>query len=72
MIIETKFNPEDEVWCMYLNKPKQFKIYEVNVGIVSKTHRYQHSYTFHGFNGNSPKKYESELFKTKEELINSL
>ena len=72
MKIETKFNPGQTVWIMIDNKPKQCIIDQVNPGAVGKTYRYKDSYTIEGYNGNSPKFYEEQIFKTKEELIESL
>jgi hypothetical protein len=72
MIIETKFNPEDVVWIMKNNKPLECKIYEVIPGTIAKDRRYKDKYTTYGFNGNSPFFHEEEIFRTKEELINSL
>jgi hypothetical protein len=72
MIIETKYNPADNVWIMINNKPKDVVIYEVMPGMVLKSMRYQDRYTIEGYNGNSPTFYERDIFKTKEELLNSL
>lgn len=72
MIIETKFDPADTVWIMIGNKPKECVIYEVEPGKVMKNMRYQDVYTIEGYNGTSPKFYDKQIFKTKEELIKSL
>jgi len=72
MKIETKYDPEDNVWIMINNKPKDVVIYEVMPGMVLKSMRYQDRYTIEGYNGNSPTFYERDIFKTKEELLNSL
>lgn len=72
MKIETKFNPGDKVWMMDFNKPVEKEIHSVLVGEITQKHRYQHTYTFTGYDGNGPKKYENELFKTKDDLIKSL
>jgi hypothetical protein len=72
MTIETKYDPADNVWIMINNKPKECVIYEVIPGMVLKNMRYQDRYTIEGYNGNSPTFYERDIFKTKEELLNSL
>jgi hypothetical protein len=72
MKIETKYDPGDKVWVMINNKPKEVVIYEVIPGMVLKNMRYQDRYTIEGYNGSSPIFYEKDIFKTKEELINSL
>lgn len=72
MKIETKYDPADTVWVMIGNKPKECIIYEVIPGTCMKGHSYQTKYTIEGYNGNSPRFYERDMFKTKEELINSL
>ena len=72
MKIETKYDPADTVWVMIGNKPKECIIYEVDPGKIMKNMRYQDVYTIEGYNGNSPRFYEKEIFKTKTELIDSL
>lgn len=72
MKIETKYDPTDVVWIMINNKPTECVIYEVDPGKVMKTMSYQDVYTIEGYNGNSPRFYERDIFRTKEELINSL
>ena len=72
MKIETKFDPGQTVWIMIDNKPKECVINEVIPGTRGKTFRYKDAYTIDGYNGKSPKFYEEQIFKTKEELIKSL
>lgn len=72
MKIETKYDPGDTVWMMIGNRPKECVIYEVDPGKIMKSMTYQDRYTIEGYNGNSPTFYEREIFRTKEELINSL
>lgn len=72
MKIETKFNPGQTVWIMINNKPKECVIDEVIPGRRARTFRYKDAYTITGYNGNSPKFYEEQIFTTKEELIKSL
>jgi hypothetical protein len=75
MTIETKFAPEDEVWMMENNRPKEYTISEV--AITSKLDgmyqvssapsvRYLLKYTEHPY-------YSEEcLYPTKAELLASL
>ena len=75
MKIETKFDPEQTVWIMIDNKPKECVIDEVIPGTLTKTFRYKDAYTIVGHKyvtGKGPKFYEEQIFKTKEELIKSL
>lgn len=72
MKIETKFDPGQTVWIMIDNKPKECVIDQVIPGTRARTFRYQDAYTITGYNGNSPKFYEEQIFTTKEELIKSL
>ena len=72
MKIETKFDPGQTVWIMIDNKPKECVIDEVIPGKRARTFRCQDAYTITGYNANSPKFYEEQIFKTKEELIKSL
>ena len=72
MIVETKYDPTDIVWIMIGNKPKECVIFEVQPGIRTKAHAYQNKYTIDGYNGGNAIFFESDIFRTKEELINSL
>ena len=72
MTIETKFEPGENVWIMIHNKTKMCVVYEVIPGKRTKTYNFKDTYTVEGYNRNSPTFYEEEMFKTKEELINSL
>ena len=72
MKIETKFDPGQTVWIMIGNKPIKCIIDVVIPGSVGKSFRYKDAYTITGYNGNSPKFYEEQIFTTKEELIESL
>ena len=67
--MEFKFYPDDKVWVMYKNKPRYTKVLSVVVrsGILFDK-RFRITYNLqHG--RNIP---EDEVFKTREELINSL
>ena len=72
MIVETKYDPTDIVWIMIGNKPKECVIFEVQPGIRTKSHAYQNKYTIDGYNGGSSIFLESDIFRTKTELIKSL
>jgi hypothetical protein len=72
MKIETKYDPADIVWIMINNKPTECVIDEVTPGPRRKNVAYVDKYTIEGYNGNSPRFSDTEIFKTKEELINSL
>ena len=72
MTIETKYDPGDVVWIMINNKPKECVIDQVAPGPRRKTVAYVDKYTVEGYNGNSPTFSDTQIFKTKEELINSL
>ena len=69
MIIETKYDPADVVWIMIQNKPTECIIDEVIPGPKKKNVSYIDRYTIEG---NSGKFSDNEIFKTKQELINSL
>jgi hypothetical protein len=81
MNIQTDFDAGDEVWTMSYNKAVQCKCVKINIE-DSKTeedlawvlnfneHRF---YTISNFGDPPPAvRKESELFRTKEELINSI
>lgn len=71
MIFETKFNPGEEVWFMHYNKPQKFTIEKVKCS-ASTSFRYVNVYEMR-YNSTSPLiKHENELFRTKQELIESL
>lgn len=72
MTIETKYDPADIVWIMIRNKPTECVIEGVDPGLRLKDRGYQDIYTIEGYNGNSPRFYERDIFRTKTELINSL
>jgi len=76
MKIETKYNINQDVWFMYDNKPRKDKPFKIEFSYDSKKGEQEVYYTF-------PKiidaQYllddtveESNIFATKEELINSL
>ena len=72
MIIETKYDPADVVWIMIQNKPTECIIDEVIPGPKKKNVSYIDRYTIEGCFGNSGKFSDTQIFKTKQELINSL
>lgn len=73
MTIETKYNTGDEVWFMHDNKAKKGIIIKIDVSIVRDMNSqnvvkrvYYDLYNF------SNPYIETNLFPTKEELLNSL
>ena len=72
MKIETKYDPGDVVWIMINNKPTECVISEVAPGARRKNQAFMDRYTIEGYNGNSPVFHDTQMFRTKEELIKSL
>jgi len=73
MTIETKYDPDETVWVMVENKVKEAIIYEVIPGTRLKGLKYSDTYSIKGsYGGSGPTFYEDKIFKTKEELLNSL
>jgi hypothetical protein len=72
MKIETKYDPADIVWIMINNRPTKCVIDKVTPGPRRKALSYVDKYSIEGYNGNSPTFSDTQIFKTKEELINSL
>lgn len=81
MIIETKYNLGDEVWFMYDNKVLRGRILGIEAN-YSCSHfddantpqcvYYSEDYTVNICLGYSIRKFGSEFFTTKEELLKSL
>lgn len=70
MTIETKFNVKDEVWFMQEDKVVKEKIWDISVtSFISKKIVYAF---FRSGKENNVYKIESELFPTKEALLQSL
>lgn len=74
MKFETKFNPGDEVWYMKCNKPHKQNIYRVHVeafysGSLKKCYPV---YEFQTSGCNTERKTETDVFATKQDLIESL
>lgn len=72
MKIKTKFNVDEEAFIIFLNKIYKVKVYSIEIIVGDDIYI---KYTLH--NNPSGSQYtkifeESELFKTKEELIDSL
>lgn len=68
MTFHTKYGPGDEVWVMEHNKPQKCIIDKVEVG-ASRGFKYLPQYTV---DLNTSRLSEDRLFKTKQELIESL
>lgn len=73
MIIETKYNIYDEIWLMYNDKPVKSTIVGIMICKTSNKCQLaeQISYYLDVTSDNIVRR-ETSLFKTKEELINSL
>lgn len=71
MIIETKYNIGDDVWCAnFLGEPFQLKIYGITIKILGD--KTLISYYVGLTEVSCTLKKESLLFPTKEELLKSL
>lgn len=68
MTFNTKYSPGDEVWIMEYNKPQKCIIDKVEVA-ASRGFLYIPQYTV---DLNSSRLSEDRIFKTKQELIESL
>ena len=71
MKLETKFNPGDEVWAMRYDKPQKYIVNEVHA-MASIGFRYVPWYIMSCSSIDAPRFTEDKLFKTKQELIESL
>lgn len=69
MTIETKYNIGDKVWQMRDNEPTQFTIDRMR---VLATNLSDAIYIYYEVVGSSKEYYESELFPTKQALLDSL
>jgi hypothetical protein len=69
MIIETKFDIGDDVWVMLNNRPFNNLISLVSPGIRIKEAAYRDSYRIEK---SEISFYDTDIFRTKEELLNSL
>ena len=67
MTVTTEYNVGDSVWIMSGNKPTQKVIYKVTVTVSERINVY---YYFHISDKVST--LEKYIFKTKQDLINSL
>ena len=69
MVVESKFDRNDMVWVMQNNKPTLRKI----IGIIITVSNFSYPSVHYSFNlGDNYRVAESSVFKTKEDLINSL
>lgn len=71
MTLYTKYNPGDEVWVMEYNRPQKYIIDKVEAS-ASRGFKYIPQYTMAYSGSDAPKFTENMLFKTKQELIESL
>lgn len=73
MTIETKYNIYDEVWSMHSDKPTKSTIVGIYICKTSSKCQLTEQITYYlDITSNSVQKHEEHLFKTKEELIQSL
>lgn len=78
MTIETQFEPNEKVWIMYDNKPTEFKLsgVEIRAGLVGGgSGGIRIDYHFkkpNHFQTETFTRRKREIFRTKEELLNSL
>ena len=82
MNIETKFNIGEDVFLLYDNKIIEVKITNISISVSGKNIDYKHAikqepisiYYFYRDKSttHSHKSLEYEIFKTKQELLNSL
>ena len=71
MTFYTKYSPGDEVWVMEYNKPHKYIIDRVEAS-ASRGFNYLPQYTVAYSGLNAPRFPEDRLFRTKQELIESL
>ena len=71
MKFETKFSPGDEVWVMHYNKPQKAIVAKVTVS-KSRVFSYVPQYEIDCLDSDILNVSEDRLFKTKQELIESL
>jgi hypothetical protein len=71
MIVETKYNYNDEVWCMYDNVPTKFYIEKIFIKITNKGIDKNIEYLINNA-FNTIEIQEEKLFTSKKELIESL
>lgn len=72
MIIETKFNPSEEIWFMFDNKPTMRTVLDVDINL-SPIPGTRPKITYEVLvNLRTYAMVEQDCFKTKQELISSL
>ena len=71
MKFNTKFSPGDEVWVMKYDRPQKYIIDKVTVS-ASRGFNYMPQYEMSCSGMNAPRFSEDKLFRTKQELIESL
>lgn len=81
MIIQTKFDYQDDCWIMHNNRPMKSKVSAIHFGDIDKlcSHRVSILYTVEvldpvhpGLSIDTVKLHESYVFKSKNECIDSL
>lgn len=73
---ELKFKPNEMVWLMHDDKPVQAPISEIHLHSLTRKNGIKYYFWHQDFNGGCRKNMWTEdvnkLFKTKQELLNSL
>lgn len=74
MNIKTKFNPGQEVWVMYKNKPLNLFVYSIHIVIALNDDKQEISgITYNCVNGAYGGSFkENQIYNSKEELKNEL
>ena len=67
MTIETKFNIGDEVWFMYENRPMSMRVMHIELYISCNKVKRQYIDKYGSYRVS-----EHKLFRTKQELLDSL
>ena len=70
MIIETKFKVWDEVWLLHSSSVKTWIIFRLDIRVTDNVKTISYNLKFHWKDEHN--RVEHCLFKTKEDLINSL
>jgi hypothetical protein len=73
MKIETKLNVEDECYFLFHNKVKTGEVKDIQISVLKEKMYIKYSILFNDCDKNEHKIYlEEDIFKTKQELLNSL
>jgi len=72
MTIETKYNVGDWLWLMYSDEAVRMKIISWEMIATNETMQFSTRYNLEGIRTNTYGVWESKLFATKADLLNSL